>query len=196
MGRPIVNRIGFRSGRLTVIELAAQTLQKQAIWRCLCDCGEETLVVSSRFTGSVMTQSCGCLVGDARRARVERDSISLADRFWKFVNKTEACWLWTGATRNGYGVIGAGGRANGIVYAHRQSFIMHHGPIPKGMEVCHHCDVRPCVRDTHLFAGTRSDNMQDASAKGRLRTPSRWHDDMYHTGKEWIYDPELKARAK
>ena len=35
-------------------------------------------------------------------------------------------------------------------------------------DACHSCDVSLCVNENHLFAGTRKDNMQDASRKGRL----------------------------
>lgn len=29
----------------------------------------------------------------------------LADKFWEKVQKTETCWLWLGATQQGYGFI-------------------------------------------------------------------------------------------
>jgi hypothetical protein len=35
-------------------------------------------------------------------------------------------------------------------------------------DACHSCDVTLCVNENHLFAGSRKDNMQDASRKGRL----------------------------
>jgi uncharacterized protein (DUF433 family) len=75
--------------------------------------------------------------------------------------------LWTGPIKdNGYGVMPhAEGRHN--MSAHRISWELHFGPIPAGMNVCHHCDVRHCVRPDHLFVGTHVDNMQDCLRKGR-----------------------------
>lgn len=93
----------------------------------------------------------------------------LADRFWAKVNKTEGCWEWTGAKgRGGYGQLYVDGKD---VRAHRVSWELHHGPIPKGMFVCHHCDNQPCVRPEHLFIGDNAANMRDAFAKGRHSTP-------------------------
>lgn len=63
-----------------------------------------------------------------------------------------------------------GGRKDGkIQLAHRAAWMKYFGPIPAGMNVCHHCDNRRCVNIAHLFLGTQRDNMRDASNKGRLR---------------------------
>jgi hypothetical protein len=93
----------------------------------------------------------------------------LIERFWKKVEKTEGCWLWQGArTPNGYGKIKVGGRD---LSAHRVSWELEYGlresGIPEGMQVCHHCDNRACVRPDHLFLGSQSDNTSDMWEKGR-----------------------------
>lgn len=52
--------IGQRIGMLTVIEVAGKTKSRKTIWRCRCDCGNETLVDTSNLTRR-HTESCGCL---------------------------------------------------------------------------------------------------------------------------------------
>jgi hypothetical protein len=90
---------------------------------------------------------------------------TLAERFWEKVEKTEGCWRWTGAKYNyGYGKIRRGGKT---ILAHRVSWILHKGPIPEGMCVCHHCDNPPCTNPAHLFLGTHQDNAVDRERKGR-----------------------------
>jgi hypothetical protein len=96
-------------------------------------------------------------------------ALSLAERFWSKVRKTPECWFWEGSIKpNGYGIIHSG--RGKILHAHRVSWELHFGVLLPGFCVCHHCDVRPCVRPDHLFTGTHSDNMRDCVAKGRHRS--------------------------
>ena len=100
---------------------------------------------------------------------------SIAERFWRYVRKTDGCWEWTGATQfPGYGKLGLGDGAR-VGYAHRISWELHYGSIPEGMEVLHRCDNPPCSRPDHLFLGSQADNLADMRAKGRAyRPPNRW----------------------
>lgn len=91
---------------------------------------------------------------------------TIEDRFWAKVQKTNGCWLWTGAKRQGYGAL-ARTRADGPVYAHRFAWEIHNGTIPSGMWVLHRCDVRACVRPDHLWLGSQQENNADCVAKGR-----------------------------
>lgn len=88
-------------------------------------------------------------------------------RFWSKVEKTETCWLWTGATsRRGYGTIHHNGKCRRATHV---SWEMANGrEWPDGMYGCHTCDNPNCVRPEHVFPGTQSDNLLDASRKGRL----------------------------
>jgi hypothetical protein len=101
------------------------------------------------------------------------------DRFWEKVLKTTDCWIWTGArNRKGYGrfSVRVGERIKNY-RAHRFAWEMAHGEAPPtNRELCHTCDVRECVKPSHLFIGTHGENMEDAQRKGRLYTaPEREH---------------------
>jgi HNH endonuclease len=87
--------------------------------------------------------------------------------FWdKFLMIPEhACWEWIG-TKNEYGY-GIKTVNNKAVRAHRLSWEIHNGAIPKNLCVCHKCDNPGCVRPDHLFLGTKKDNNRDKGNKGR-----------------------------
>jgi predicted XRE-type DNA-binding protein len=105
--------------------------------------------------------------------------------FWAKVNKRGPlskhcrgrCWVWTASTkRRGYGawsyLLPSGKRRN--ITAHRFSYELKYGPLPANKpKVCHHCDNPPCIRPSHLFAGTDKDNNRD-----------RWHKGGYPTGEK------------
>ncbi len=88
-------------------------------------------------------------------------------RFWAKVNKTESCWIWT-ASKNkaGYGFFWP--TAERWIGAHRYSYYLANGKFDQMKFVCHSCDNPSCVNPNHLFLGSNSDNIKDASIKGRL----------------------------
>ena len=91
---------------------------------------------------------------------------SVNDRFWAKVQKTTNCWIWLASKDiKGYGWFGI--NSKNVVKAHRFSYELHKGKIPKGIFVCHSCDNPHCVRPNHLWLGTNDDNVQDMVKKMR-----------------------------
>ena len=98
---------------------------------------------------------------------------TMEERFWEKVDRREhnECWNWlAGDNSRGYGVIWANGTMS---KAHRISWEMHNGKIPKDdsffktLHVLHKCDNKKCVNPNHLFLGTQYDNMKDMENKNR-----------------------------
>ncbi len=95
--------------------------------------------------------------------------VPLEIRIERFISRSadpDGCWLWTGALCYGYGMIYSNAVHN-VIRVHRWIWEREHGPIPNGLLVCHHCDVRRCCNPQHLFLGTNTDNLRDMAAKGR-----------------------------
>lgn len=91
----------------------------------------------------------------------------LKDHFEKFVVKNENdCWEWNGCKVHGYANFN---HRRKIMKAHRASWLIHKGEIPKSMFVLHKCDVRHCTNPSHLFLGNQTDNMKDMASKHRTK---------------------------
>ena len=59
MHRQKINLTGSRFGKLLVVA-ETSNVGKNTVWRCLCDCGKETIVQTRRLQAG-RTKSCGCL---------------------------------------------------------------------------------------------------------------------------------------
>jgi hypothetical protein len=111
----------------------------------------------------------------------------LARRFWSKVEIAgpDDCWLWNAATNgDGYGVIGLGGRGEGIIRAHHLSWEFYEGlPVPDGLIIRHMCEdrysrgditSRRCVNRRHLSLGNFKDNVEDCIRAGRNSPPPHY----------------------
>jgi hypothetical protein len=139
------------------------------IRRTCVECGAEFQVYAHvlKRKGSGNCCSKTCTIRRALRIRNERRPSS-EQRFWAKVVRhgEEDCWQWDGSkNQDGYGRLGHNG--SNAYGAHRLSYEIHHGPIPPGLLVCHHCDNPECTNPRHLFLGTNQDNASDKVRKGR-----------------------------
>jgi len=81
--------------------------------------------------------------------------MTFEERFWRYVEKSDGCWLWTGfISPTGYAKFGTPS-----LYAHRVAYEMEVGPIAEGFDLDHLCRVRHCVNPAHLEPVTHRENV-------------------------------------
>ena len=74
----------------------------------------------------------------------------------------DACWLWTGALDGkGYGSVWHEGAAR---CAHRVSYEIHVGAVPKGLTLDHLCRTPRCVNPWHLDPVPNAENIRRATS--------------------------------
>ena len=117
------------------------------------------------------------------------------ERFWEYVNKTPACWLWTGKlTADGYPLFRVK-RDHPLepwtyVRAHRWAYEAQVGAIPEGLTLDHvrerGCHHRHCVNPAHLEPVTRAEN---------TRRENEWRREQARTAEDTSKDTDLRGSA-
>jgi len=140
------------------------------IQMCACGCGLPTSIAKQN------DPKRGYVRGQRMKYRLghKKPKITTPQGFWKHVDRRgpDECWPWLGYINDsGYGATRT--KNNKLLRAHRISYRLAHGSIPKGVFICHHCDNPACVNPAHLFSGTPADNVRDMDKKGRrVNAPS------------------------
>lgn len=118
----LIDRIGQRHGRLTVVARAGSARNGDAVWECRCDCGGEVAVSASNLrTGD--TRSCGCLKrqavhGHSRRGRRSSEYLAYLNARQRCMNpRTRGFKYW-------------GGRGIEFRYTSFDEFLADVGPKP------------------------------------------------------------------
>ena len=109
-----------------------------------------------------------------KRSRGKR--VSVIERFWSKVEKSDGCWVWTGglfANGLGYGQFQFEGHP---VLAHRMAWKFAYGVWPDE-DLAHTCDTPACVRLDHLFEATSLENNRDMNRKKRNPVSGKLSDD-------------------
>ena len=98
---------GERFGRLLVIERCGSDKSKNALWRCICDCGNET-VKSGIYLRNGDTRSCGCLHKEtvSKRMSTHRLSRTRLYRVWSGIKNR--CYNPNTDNYKYYGEVGIG----------------------------------------------------------------------------------------
>ena len=102
--------------------------------------------------------------------------LNVLERLWlnSFGDTDEECWVCTlKGSKAGHVRIRLDDKKRMMV--HRLSYEAYHAePIPKGMQINHHCDNPACFNPSHLYLGTQLENMRDRlkrtgyNVKGKL----------------------------
>lgn len=106
-----------------------------------------------------------CSVSCARKSKAAKPIDALSK--YQVITSSNECYGWNGSyDAYGYGRVSINGK---WLKAHRVSYEINKGEIPKGLIICHTCNNRECTNPNHLYAGTQKNNNDDTIKSGRRK---------------------------
>lgn len=82
---------GMKFSRLTVIDFYGIDKKRSTLWRCKCDCGNETIVAGWRLKNGAI-QSCGCLKNEKTSQRTYKHGESGSKLYWIWSCMKQRCF--------------------------------------------------------------------------------------------------------
>jgi len=168
--KSLIGKVPHNKGKRTIIEKAC------------AECGK-----MMRGAPSVINRKKFCSLecfGNSIKGNLEK----ALQRY--IVDEETGCWLWTGATRGGYGRLKL--TDHGMMQAHRASYEFHKGKIPEGMCLDHLCRNRSCINPDHLEPVTIQENIRRGEAGQGLRSEAH-KKAISQGGKRRFADPVNRA---
>jgi hypothetical protein len=68
----IINMVGYKYGRLTVLRKVDKKESRDIYWECLCECGNSNYIVKGAHLRSGVIKSCGCLRKELTSKRMKK----------------------------------------------------------------------------------------------------------------------------
>lgn len=114
-GTKMKDLAGQKFGRLTAVNFAGTDKRGQALWLCVCECGNKK-IIASRSLSSGMTKSCGCIRKEHPNRLSHGESLSRLWRVWNGMK--DRCYREGSTSYKNYG-----GRGISVCEEWKNSFI-------------------------------------------------------------------------
>lgn len=101
----IIDMVGKKCGRLTVVSRSSENEGTKAQWVCLCDCGNTKIVTGDKLRRG-HTQSCGCLHSDVCAALLKTHGYSSTPTHTSWAGMKQRCFDPNATSYPRYGACG------------------------------------------------------------------------------------------
>lgn len=117
-------------------------------------------------------QCCSVSCGNISKTRRTNEQVKTYLFMYTTVpDNPHDCWIWHGAISDRNRPLAF--VKNRKIYASRIAYEIFIGPIPHGLFILHSCDNSLCINPEHLRPGTRRENNNERTAKGRTSHGSK-----------------------